>query len=124
MLLNYLSCSMPHRFYSNRSKLKRIPVYYLLVIIGSLFPLFLASLAGYIAKTNYCILNEAGAHPCFIDGTDIGELLSVMFAFGWMMLATIPTGICLFLVLTYYTIHDTYTIKETPIAIMMLGLKR
>ncbi|TWR30324.1 hypothetical protein FPZ43_05125 [Mucilaginibacter pallidiroseus] len=105
---------MPHRFYSNRSKLKRIPVYYLLVIIGSLFPLFLASLAGYIAKTNCCTLSEAGAHPCFIDGTDIGELLSIMFGLGWMMLATIPTGICLFLVLTYYTIHDILYYKRNP----------
>ncbi|WP_374951848.1 hypothetical protein [Mucilaginibacter sp.] len=97
---------MPHKLYSSRKKLKLIPVYYLIVILGGLIPLIFACLAGYIADINGCILNEAGVNPCQVGGVDIGDLLSMMFVSGWFMLITVPGALLVFVVLTYYTVHD------------------
>ncbi|OOQ58647.1 hypothetical protein [Mucilaginibacter pedocola] len=97
---------MPYKFYSSREKLKRIPLYYFLLILIACFPIIIVATASCIAEANDCVINEAGAHPCYIGKTDYGELLSVMFVFVWLMLVTIPGGIVALVWLTYATIHD------------------
>lgn len=97
---------MPYKFYKSRSKLKRAPIYYLLIILAAGFPLLLVVAASFFAEKHGCILNEAGAHPCIIGSTDYGELFSMMFVFGWLMLVSLPGGFFALIWLTYVTVYD------------------
>jgi hypothetical protein len=62
------------------------------ILLFALAPILSAMLAGLIARTNGCALDEGGVHPCLIGGTDYGETLSVMFVSGWFGLITLPIG--------------------------------
>lgn len=63
------------------------------IVLFTAAPLIAALSAGAIANSLGCELNEGGASPCLIGGTDIGEALSFLFVSGWFMFFTIPLGI-------------------------------
>lgn len=65
----------------------------LLAVIGTVLawlPFLCVLLSSAIASALGCTLNEAGAHPCFVLGVDIGEALVTGFVMGWLMLVTFP----------------------------------
>lgn len=65
----------------------------LVVIVAfALFPVGLVAVAGVIADSAGCRVNEAGANPCVIAGVDFGRALYTMLVLGWLMLVTIPAG--------------------------------
>lgn len=66
----------------------------LFFILGfALWPLFAVLVSGMIADANGCVLNEAQAHACWINGEDWGRGLYTAFVMGWFMIATIPIGV-------------------------------
>jgi hypothetical protein len=68
---------------------------YGLIALWMAGPLVLAFTAGGIALAAGCTLNEAGAHPCVVFGSDLGETLYAMGVMGFLAIATIPTGLAL-----------------------------
>lgn len=42
-------------------------------------------------------MNESQAHPCIVNGVDLGETLYAMGVMGWFMLLTIPVGFSVFI---------------------------
>ena len=61
----------------------KIAAGYLVIVLVAGIPVWCVLISGYVANSNDCVLNEAGAHPCIISGTDYGEVLSVLFVMGW-----------------------------------------
>ena len=59
-------------------------------MIWPLVPALLASLIAFVCGSK---LDEGGAHPCIVFGTDIGELLHVVFSMGLMAIGTFPSGL-------------------------------
>jgi hypothetical protein len=59
-------------------------------MIWPLVPALLASLIAFVCGSK---LDEGGAHPCIVFGTDIGEFLHVMGTMGLMAIGTFPSGI-------------------------------
>lgn len=77
----------------NRRRLRRVYGLSLLAILAfGLAPAASVLVAGLIATTAGCVLNEGNVHPCVIAGADIGHLLYTMAVFGWLMLLTIPAS--------------------------------
>jgi hypothetical protein len=62
------------------------------ILIWTLWPVALVAVAGSIASSNGCALDESTAHPCIVNGQDIGGTLYAMGVMGWFMLVTLPTG--------------------------------
>jgi hypothetical protein len=54
--------------------------------------------AGWIAESHGCTLNEGSVNPCIVDGEDMGHTLYTMFVMGWFMLVTLPAGLVALLV--------------------------
>jgi hypothetical protein len=71
---------------------------YFKILLYMVAPILSALIASGIAAATGSRLDEAGAHPCIIMGCDIGVLLSIMFAAGWLVLLTVPTGLIAILV--------------------------
>ena len=69
----------------------------LIVVIAAL-PLIGALTAAAIGSAAGCRVDEAGSYPCLVMGSDIGEMLSIMFVMGWLMFVTIPIGGLLLLI--------------------------
>ena len=65
----------------------------LLILAWTLWPVAMVTVAGSIASANGCQLDEGSAHPCIVNGRDMGEQLYGMGVMGWFMLVTIPTGL-------------------------------
>ncbi len=63
------------------------------IIIFTTAPLVSALIAGSIATTNGCRLDEGSIHTCVVNGRDLGPTLYSMGVFGWLMIATIPIGL-------------------------------
>ncbi len=74
------------------------------IALFALFPLISALTSISIADAAGCRVDEAGAYPCVIFGTDFGELLGFLFVLGWLGMATIPLGFLCFLVWTGFVI--------------------
>ena len=68
---------------------------YALIALWMAGPLVLAFSAGGIALAAGCTLNAAGAQPCRVFGSDIGEALYAMGLMAFFAIATIPTGMVL-----------------------------
>lgn len=68
-----------------------------LIAVAALSPLISVLIASGIANAAGCQLDEGGAHPCLIGGTDWGDALLTMFVLGWLMLATLPLGALAFI---------------------------
>jgi hypothetical protein len=70
-------------------------IYWLLLVVilaFALAPVFSVLLAGFLAETNGCMLNEGDINPCIIGGADWGSTLYTLFVLGWFALATLPLG--------------------------------
>lgn len=61
----------------------------LLFIVSPFIPVVIA---GVIAHSGGCALDEGSAHPCQFLGNDVGETLYTMGVMGWLGLVTIPAG--------------------------------
>lgn len=61
-------------------------------VLVALAPLLMTLIAGLIADSLGCRLDESGSYPCLVGGVDIGELLSLLGVMGWLSLVTIPFG--------------------------------
>jgi hypothetical protein len=62
------------------------------ILVWTLWPVALVAVAGNIASSHGCTLDESTPHPCVVNGQDIGGTLYGMGVMGWFMLVTIPTG--------------------------------
>jgi hypothetical protein len=56
-------------------------------------PIISVVIAGVIASSHGCALNEGFVNPCVVGGEGIGETLYTMGVAGWFMLVTIPAGL-------------------------------
>jgi hypothetical protein len=63
-----------------------------------LLPLASVALSSLIAGSAGCQLNEAGVHPCVINGRDYGEVVYAMFVSGWFALVTVPALVVIVLI--------------------------
>ncbi len=70
----------------------------LLIALVALSPLISVAIAGEIASSHGCQLDEGSIHPCMVNGQDMGETLYSMGVMGWFMLVTIPIGGLVFIV--------------------------
>jgi hypothetical protein len=64
-----------------------------LVLLYTIAPILSVLIAGQIASSLGCRLDEGDAHPCLCLGVDIGRPLNVMFVSAWFALITLPTGL-------------------------------
>lgn len=55
-------------------------------------------IAGTVANTFGCKVDEGSVHPCLIGGKDYGQLLYTLGVLGWLMLVTLPIGLLALLV--------------------------
>lgn len=62
------------------------------ILLFAFSPIISVMIAGYVAGTHGCTLNEGGIHPCVINGHDYGNTLYTMEVLGWLMLVTLPIG--------------------------------
>ena len=63
------------------------------ILLIAALPLIGVAIAGEIAAANGCQLDEGSAHPCIVNGRDIGGTLYSLGVLGWLMIATIPLGL-------------------------------
>jgi hypothetical protein len=70
----------------------------LLILLFTTAPIISVAVAGWIAESNGCILNESQPHPCIVNGVDQGDNLYALGVMGWFMLVTIPLGGLAFIV--------------------------
>ncbi|MFN8390181.1 MAG: hypothetical protein U0136_07830 [Bdellovibrionota bacterium] len=54
------------------------------LVFGVVVPFALVFLAGTIAERYNCVVNEAGTHPCVVNGQDIGYLLYNFGMLAWL----------------------------------------
>ena len=62
------------------------------ILIFTLAPIGSVAVAGWLATTHGCKVDEGSVHPCMINGADRGPLLYTMGVMGWLMLITLPAG--------------------------------
>ena len=55
--------------------------------------------SSWFAERHGCTLNEAGVHPCVVNGHDWGPELGAAFLAGWLGLITLPLGALLLVTL-------------------------
>ncbi len=65
----------------------------LYILLFAFAPVISVAIAGSIAQSNGCDLDEGSVHPCVVNGQDIGQTLYTLGVLGWLMLATIPLGL-------------------------------
>jgi hypothetical protein len=81
-------------YFGSKSELRsRAIIGYLVIILFIASPTLSALIAGAIAKSHGCALNEGDVHPCVIGGTDYGGFLYNLLVFGWFFMGSIPFGI-------------------------------
>ena len=61
-------------------------------IVAAFLPAISLLIAMGLAHAAGCPLDEAGAHPCILLGTDWGSLLASMAIAGWLLFFSIPAG--------------------------------
>src|SRR4051794_33413581 len=61
-----------------------------LIVAFALAPIASVAVAGFLANSHGCKLDEGSAHPCVIGGKDRSELLYTLGVLGWLMLVTLP----------------------------------
>ena len=75
-------------------------IVYGIILLWMFWPLIPAIVAGVIAASRGCKLDEGNVHPCIVFGTDIGELLYTMGVIGLFGIGTFPSGILALVVFT------------------------
>ncbi len=61
-------------------------------VLVAIAPVVSVVIAGTLASSYGCTLNEGSVNPCVIMGADRGELLYAMGVAGWFGLLTLPIG--------------------------------
>jgi len=73
---------------------------YGIILLWMFWPLVPAIVAGVIAASWSCKLDEGNVHSCIVFGTDIGEVLYTMGVMGLFAMGTFPSGILALIVFT------------------------
>lgn len=66
---------------------------YGIILLWMFGPLIPAIVAGVIAESFGCKLDEGSVHSCIVSGKDIGETLYTMGVMGFFAMGTFPSGI-------------------------------
>lgn len=69
------------------------PAIFLILTLIGLAPFLSVLLAGTIATTHGCVLNESSVHPCIVLGKDLGQILLALSMMGWFMLVSWPLAL-------------------------------
>lgn len=105
---------MKPSLFKSKSKLKRIPFWFLAIVFFTVLPFISVWLANVIGDGLGCNINEGGTDSCIRMGIPLGNLLSMMVASGWFLLLTIPIGALCLLVFIALTINDcVYHLKKS-----------
>jgi hypothetical protein len=59
-----------------------------LIVLFAIHPILVSMLAGYVARSAGCNVDEGDIHPCVIAGRDYGALLYDMGTYLWAMIFT------------------------------------
>lgn len=86
---------------------------YILLVLFTAAPLLSAFIAEYVAKTHGSRVDEAGSHPCYIHGMDVGSILNIMFTVGWFAMITVPAGCIALLAYTIREMARLFSRKST-----------
>lgn len=78
---------------TRKNRFWKIAAGYQVIILVAGIPVWCVLISDYVAASNHCELNEAGAHPCIINGTDYGDVLAGLFVMGWSFLIFFPLGL-------------------------------
>ena len=73
-------------------------------LVICLLPVGGVAWSSWFAEKHGCTLNEAGYHPCIVNGKDWGGLLGGAFISGWFMLLTLPLGALVLAALAVVTV--------------------
>ncbi|MCR8557984.1 hypothetical protein KXD93_10040 [Mucilaginibacter sp. BJC16-A38] len=92
--------------FGTKARLKRIPYYYLAVLIFTVSPIILSTIGSLIGNSLGCNINEAGTDTCVRYGIQLGETLSTLFTCFWLLFFTVPFGFIALLVLIYAIDRD------------------
>ena len=76
----------------------------LIGILICLTPVFGVVWSSWFAERHDCVLNEAGRHPCIVNGEDWGGTIGGAFILGWLGLVTLPVGALILLALCIVTL--------------------
>jgi hypothetical protein len=79
---------------------RKIIFTYCLIALYSVAPILCILISSAVATAAGSQLDESGAHPTYVLGVDVGEILSAMFVCGWFTMVTVPTGLIAMLVFT------------------------
>lgn len=93
-------------FFKSKEKLRRVPIWHVVIIIAAFSPILLAMLAGAIGHSMGCNINEGGTDECIRLGIPFGLVLNALAVFGWLFMFTIPLGIIAFIWLAIIAIRD------------------
>lgn len=63
-----------------------------LILVLAFAPIGSVVIAGAVANTYGCRVDEGSVHPCLIGGRDYGQTLYTLGVLGWLMLITLPAG--------------------------------
>jgi hypothetical protein len=90
---------------ANKTLLKKAAWAYPAIVFGAIAPVLLAMSAGWIASLFGAELNE-GSPPNIggIAGPLISQALYFLGVCGWLILFTVPIGVCLFISYTIYVV--------------------
>ena len=91
---------MPERILGMR----RSFVVLILIVLYTIAPILSVLLAGIMANSLGCKLDEGQARQCMCLGIDIGRPLYALGVAGWLALVTLPTGLLAMIVYVVVTI--------------------
>ena len=74
-------------------KKRFINIGYWIIGLWMVWPMVPVMIAGIIATSCGCKVDEGSVHPCIVFGKDIGELLYTMGVMGLIGIGTFPSGI-------------------------------
>jgi hypothetical protein len=68
------------------------------IVLVALAPIIPAVIAGNVASSAGCQLDEGSIHPCVINGVDYGEQLYTWGMMPWFVFASFPVAAILFVI--------------------------
>ena len=88
---------------------------YGIILLWMFLPLIPAIVAGVIAATFGCKLDEGDAHLCIVFGKDIGQILNTMGVMGLFAMGTFPSGILALIVFAVIVwLHKRFAERNDP----------
>lgn len=76
--------------------------------VFAVLPIIPALIGSEIANHSNCKLNESRVHPCQFMGYEVGDLVSTLTGFLWLMLTTIPIGVMGMLISLVWIIYIAF----------------